>query len=687
MHNQLLKHCLLFVLSSIFYFGAYSQIGYKQWRNDIISEVNEEQQNVIHCLPRSLNGCNYINNNTFLPNSLYQSSNILHYHDPFNFDPEMIPEWYASHGTPNIFDGVNYPSPLPFTDAGYARMGAWGDDFSDDLLSEGVVQKIPVLTANKEYVLSFFKKIENIAPGAGNTIDNFNIVLMNCADYSQIYTPLYEAPQLPANSQVIYCERLVRNVNWEQVVIKFTANQAYDMIWVFPKQNIGASSVPSVILFSFPELIDPTNFSAGIPPATGNCHVTIGPAPLNCSVRNAVFTWRDPSNNIVYQGPNQHLNLDMGTAPSGTYTLSMSVPSAANITTNGCSLHFPVYSATVNVPAPSCNCTGLQIINPTFDYEWDALPPMSLSACSTNKLCNVSLNGDDIFHFTGMSNQANGNIWQIRKYNGPLYPNSNGIEINGIVIDYPASETFTTYSTNVSGDFDLFTMVGNDCNFEIKLINTITNTSQIIYVNIVMQGGVISQGNFFCVSSGTSICPIPHKLIAGYNQPGYSYQWTLPTGMNPCSSLTNAWITWDDANFDYNDPNHPPLVASLAVTNIFGCPSTVLNINIDPSVCNMMRQNNSIVEKKAVKEIDSPLMESGNSVIIFPNPAKESFRINTNELSRAVVIQAPDGRTLITRTNVKPKEEIFITGLRAGLYLVTIYKIDGKRSVYKLIKQ
>jgi len=515
---------------------------------------------------------------------------------------------------------------------------------------------------------------------------------MNCADYSLLTPSSYELPPLSSfNHEVIYCEKNVSNTNWRQVITSFVPNSDWDMILIYVNQNLPPSQGDgdSYLLVSFPELIDFSNgITAGDSPVPGNCNITIGPDPLNCSFANAQFTWTDPNNAVIYQGPNQNLNLNMANAVPGNYTLTMSYPGAFLIPSNTCnSTSPPILSSQVNVPPPLCNCTGLQIINPTFDYEWDALPPMSLSTCSENKLCNFLLNGDDIFHFTGMSNQANGNIWQIRKYNGPLYPNSNGIEINGMIINYPASENFTTYSTNISGDFDLFTMAGNDCNFEIKLINTITNTSQIIYVNIFAHGGVVSQGNFFCVSSGNSVCPIPHKLIAGYNQPGYSYQWTLPTGMNPCSSLTNAWITWDDANFDYNDPNHPPLIASLLTTNIFGCPSTVSNINIDPSVCNMIRQNNDIVEKKTVKEIKSPLTESGNTATIFPNPAKESFRINTNELCKTVVIQASDGRTLITRTNVKPKEEIFITGLRAGLYIVTIYKIDGKRSIYKLIKQ
>lgn len=699
MHNQLLKHCLLFVLSSIFYFGTYSQIGYKQWRNDIISEVNEEQQNVIHCLPRSLNGCNYINNNTFLPNSLYQSSNILHYHDPFNFDPEMIPEWYASHGTPNIFDGVNYPSPLPFTDAGYARMGAWGDDFSDDLLSEGVVQKIPVLTANKEYVLSFFKKIENIAPGAGNTIDNFNIVLMNCADYSQIYTPLYEAPQLPANSQVIYCERLVRNVNWEQVVIKFTANQAYDMIWVFPKQNIGASSVPSVILFSFPELIDPTNFSAGIPPATGNCHVTIGPAPLNCSVRNAVFTWRDPSNNIVYQGPNQHLNLDMGTAPSGTYTLSMSVPSAANITTNGCSLHYPVYSATVNVPAPSCNCTGLQIVLPNVEY-WNIQPSgnqnmnfvQDLSTCSLNNLCFGKT--DDLpFIFNLSSNQTIGNIWEARIVAvAPFtYGGNAGGTFNNSPIPYPYSGSYYTFGTGQNAQLEMNGFMAPREIFivEIKLSNSLLGQSKILQIRNVPLS-IVYQSDFWCVPYSPA-ANYPHKVIMGVDAlggnsldiPGYTYQWTFPQGMTMITGTNNLHVEWDDANFDYI--NNPNPIASLYVTNIYGCSDFTQVINIAPQYCTSART--PFVNSGNSKERDEGTRFTGkDKAVIFPNPASAIVNISSNGNFVEASIQSGDGR-IIGRFLISGRmHQLDVSHLAKGVYLLMLKKRDGTNEVHKIVK-
>lgn len=668
MHNQILKHCLLFALSIIFYLGAYSQIGYKQWRNDIISEVNEEQQNVIHCLPRSLNGCNYIDNNTFLPNELYQSSNILHYHNPFNFDPEMIPGWYASHGTPNISDGVNYPSPLPFTDAGYARMGAWGDDFSDDLLSEGIVQKIPVLTANKEYVLSFFKKIENIAAGAGNTIDNFNIVLMNCADYSQIYTPLYEVPQLPANSQVIYCERLVRNVNWEQVVIRFTASQAYDMIWVFPKQNIGASSVPSVILFSFPELIDPTNFSAGIPPATGNCHVTIGPAPLNCSVRNTVFTWRDPSNNIVYQGPNQLLNLDMGTAPSGTYTLSMSVPSAANITTNGCSLQFPVYSATVNVPPPTCDCTGLQIVLPWIKYDNTQHGDhyvQNLITCQENKLC---FNGNELIEFFASSSHPSGNTWEvfITQYQGGW------IEFNGDWMPPPNTNPVSTNSTaNINFLLDplAYGLV------EIRLTNSILNQVTSVFFRIVPKSTVWD----ICYSISN---PGYKKMISsGGEVPGHSYTWTFPAGINVIN--TNV------LSAEFNDASYTgpiPATAVLQITNTLGCPSYSQNVVYYPNVapyCNARNWSWGVANKMSN---DSLLRVKKESIIIFPNPTGSIINISSDGSFNKAIILNSEGKLMKEFSIYTRMQLVDISSFANGVYLVVLKKKDGSSEALRIVK-
>jgi len=61
----------------------------------------------LECTSKTLNGCNYIRNNNFTPSSAYNPLNFNHFVDPFEASPFfMVPEWAASHGSPQISDGV-----------------------------------------------------------------------------------------------------------------------------------------------------------------------------------------------------------------------------------------------------------------------------------------------------------------------------------------------------------------------------------------------------------------------------------------------------------------------------------------------------------------------------------------------------------------------------------------------------
>lgn len=325
---------LFFLVQILFLLGIQREV-YSQGNND--------------CSTRILNNCNYILNNTFTPNILYIPAD--HYQDPF--DPQiisLIPDWKRSHGSPNIYDGTNYPNTLPFPNSGYSRMGSGNDPLDGSNYSEGIVEKIPPLSTGSKYALSFFKKRDTFTPLNFPT-DRFFIILMHCEDYNSFDPYSNSIPQYPINHQIIYCERRLENTTWEQVFISFVPNRNYDMIWIFPQQSTTNQNAGAA-LFSFPELISLQGFTAGPTPNTssGQCLVTIGPTTPNCSVRNAVFTWYGPSGLAITAPQNQQIQIDASNPQNiGTWTLSMSVPSAVNPASNTCSQLLTTVSSTVEV--------------------------------------------------------------------------------------------------------------------------------------------------------------------------------------------------------------------------------------------------------------------------------------------------------------------------------------------------
>ncbi len=303
---------------------------------------SQEETQQINCIPITPSGCNYITNISFTPSPQYNPS--INWGDPFRNQPNsLIPDWLSSHGSPNVYDGINYPNPLPFANSGYSRMAA--GNVLGDPANEGIIQKITPLEAGKEYGLSFFKKKDNFTP-ISYAVDNFYIVLMHCSSYAEFDPSTSEIPAIPVNSQVIYNETSFGNTNWDQVFKCFRANDNYDMIWFFPKQNRNNNNL-GVALLSYPELINISNFSAGLSPipTAPNCTVTIGPNTPNCSVKNAVYTWHGPSGQVITAPPNQQIQVDANDFLNvGIWTLVMTVPGVVN-SASLCNIR-----STVNLP-------------------------------------------------------------------------------------------------------------------------------------------------------------------------------------------------------------------------------------------------------------------------------------------------------------------------------------------------
>jgi Secretion system C-terminal sorting domain len=296
-------------------------------------------------------GCNLIINNNFNPLN-YNSEVEEQVADPFS--RELIPSWNSSHGTPNIYDGVNYDLPAPIPPAaGYAGMGIIEEGSATGPEGEGIVQKISALNPGKKYSFSFFIKRHPFRGGADLALADFYIVLMKCEDYHLMDHSSFSMPVMPVNSQIIYCERDVQNENWYQNVFSFQPDAAYDMIWIFPKINPGSPNPSSTyLLFAYPELIDISNFSAGVvtpaSPVSPNCNVTIGPVTPNCSFTNAIYTWYGP-NGQVHSSTSQQLVVNTADVlNAGVWTLQMTSP------TNNSSDCGAALLVSANVYVPFC---------------------------------------------------------------------------------------------------------------------------------------------------------------------------------------------------------------------------------------------------------------------------------------------------------------------------------------------
>jgi Secretion system C-terminal sorting domain len=305
----------------------------------------------IPCTPIGTpSGCNLINNPNFIPDPTYNP--LTDGGDPF---AQHVPSWLSSHGSPNIYDPVVWNfTPPPAVSSGYARMACLSE-LVPPPLSEGIVQQIAPLKPGEKYLLSFFKKTFYFQGVPASPVQNFRIILMHCSDYNNFNTNSYEPPAIPVNSQVIYCDDNVNNLSWQQITTCFSAQQAFNMIWIYPIQNDVSNAN---LFFSYPELISVNNFTAGSSPnpTLPNCRVTIGPANPNCSVANAIFTWHGPNGQIRPADANQQVVVFTDiSAEIGIWTLKMTVPGAISGGGNCIAPPSPACNiqATVNVPACS----------------------------------------------------------------------------------------------------------------------------------------------------------------------------------------------------------------------------------------------------------------------------------------------------------------------------------------------
>jgi hypothetical protein len=605
-------------------------------------------------------GCNAIPN----PNFSETNSSII-YGDFYN---NNIAYWYDSHGTSD----VNRPGlSAPFFGANPTSMaiGAHMDDDGQLLKGgEGIVVKTRRLQQGKTYMFSMF-----VSTGTSfGQVNNVELVagLIGCQNFGGFGT--IGIPPLGLGSQKIYCETFstIQSSSWKQVVVKFTANSSYDMLRIFPDLTSTPTSPGSAwVHVAYPELVEVNNFSATLE-FENSCDFTI--SANNCGVKNAVFTWRDPQNNIVQQGSTQQLNGSLSNMPTGNYTLSMTVPGATG-TNNSCSENNPVFTTSVEVAGNICICSSLSISGsltywrnmdlanfPVSDYTTIDLN------CSENTACHQVDEGNLIFNLT--SSNPSGNIWEIYADN-QLVPNStnlySGSPVNNLQTFQPEMWIFAFNSQRL---------------IEIRLTNTITSQVTRRFIKVNPQALLFS-GYCNLAASPSGWLSVEFSNIQHVNSTT-QYIWDLS---NAPSSFQFTQPSIFSPNLLYNPASFSQTFqASLRTVGAEYCDRARF-FSIGTSSCYSYGRNG--IESRGEENIPpNEIKAKSDALEIFPNPNSGIFNVRTKgNLVRGTLYNI-NGIVVQQFNKYQLQQPINITELKPGTYFLKIFYNDKDYEIKSFIK-
>jgi|GEM_PF-3469404 len=232
--------------------------------------------------------------------------------DPTGLGPfevaNNIDYWGASHGTPqfNVMHGV--PANFP-TGANCASM--WSARTRAATLGEGIIGNLggsnfttSAIEANKQYVLSFYRSFISEPNNPTPALDVMNIRLLKCQD--AIHTATTTIPAVPTNSQQVYCETNI-NAGFQRVVVTFTANDDYDLIWIYPEQTTTLGQ--AWLNVSMVELAETSVLPNTLSGPSG-LYLGLGPKLFNTANR-----WYDQNNILI-------ANLNLGATEYDNYNTS-----------------------------------------------------------------------------------------------------------------------------------------------------------------------------------------------------------------------------------------------------------------------------------------------------------------------------------------------------------------------------
>jgi hypothetical protein len=562
--------------------------------------------------------CNQIENNIF--------SSTCYGTDPFWTN--CISKWNSLHGSPqlNVFGPVISPT------VNHASMWASSQvytGFPPNSEGEGIITGIPKLTPGKKYAFSILKRYFSSQEYPTVDLDKFYIVLMKCADYLPMRSQYPIIPDIPVTAQIIYCESDMSNHSFQRILGCFTANDEYDIVWIFPKQNtfITGYTFQSWLEVAKFEIIKTEDFSAGISPNPlyPNCNVTLGPTIPNCGFQDAVFTYYGPSGQVIPAPANQQIQVDASNLSNvGSWTLKMTV--ANTVTTNNTCSQSCNIQATVIVPSCQNSCATISA-NSTLDKCW-CYDCGDFATLTTNLTSNIQWynNGNAI-------PGANGQTYVIHNNPGPSWPTSTG-----------------TYSVR----------------------NTMTNcTSELVNV---------TRRNWSAPNPNNTIVNYCKSRLGNLQQhpsitdPNSIYSWQIldpfgndVTGMSVIIGTNNTSNNNTTISFS-NYPYSTATIIAKALDN--GCFNSAqgYQVNIYPDPCPFNLIESKTNRTNLIKE----------SVQIFPNPANNQIKlISTESINTIEIVSLLNTYTKIIKLRGFKFAIININDLKPGIYNVKITTEKG----------
>lgn len=318
-------------------------------------------------------GCNLVPNPdfSFTGDSLeaFSNGNVSMWQDVNNLTSDINGALGSSMGcslptVPGILSGANFASMLV-------------DNLN--IQTEGIAGRILPLAEGRKYALSFFlatSKLTTYRPNSGSF--TLKIYLANCQHFG---VDTSGNPVISGDKQLVYCREFdMKDSDWQQYLVNFTADSGYNMIIICPEIQNSSNNGGVYVHFLYPELI-PVNPLATFIPATP----TGGIVKLTaCGVVNSQASWEGP-NGIITNNLNYTMDYSETALPDDEYTFTMWVNGAIGNSIDNCTddeaavieqiatkMVVPE-SVNCNVPISTGNCN--MIPNPVFSYTVPEPPP------------------------------------------------------------------------------------------------------------------------------------------------------------------------------------------------------------------------------------------------------------------------------------------------------------------------
>jgi hypothetical protein len=651
------------------------------------------------CKPLPKTGCNYIRNHTFL---FYPPTNCAEAFDAFQ--ENTVPSWRPASGSPDVNPAWTTVTPPSSPASNFAYMFTRQKQmllygvipYIYDREVESIMQQVPVLRKGERYSLSYFLQRADVLPAGvtqtsnlfgcgygassswknGNSVDQFNIVLMHCSDAPA--APVWgDMLPIPANSQKIVCQYDISNNSWLQFHSEFIPEDDYDMILVYPEPTkyhvpedpnmiTGGGYYTTAIAFAHPEIIAVNDMGIQLEGVNAEkCEVTLG---IHCNITNADVKWYDPSGNGLGNGT----TIVVDGHVTGTYKAEVYSPGASS--NNGCSNNNPAYSFSYDLQPPAT--AKLQFLNATVEYDYHPDGTNTFSNGSDimqlvtkdcgynyNELCKFTDEGKLVFNLS--SSEASGNEWEIYR---------DGQLVSPVPSSYnPAITLYSSTTGNYSQQFDpAVDYIGFNVPtiFEIRLKNSVLNEQQSVFLKLKPQAS-LSMGACH-VDNGSWIST---QLSSYYTNSSTQYLWEqLPPGLVYTLAPNHMDLSYDPSSIS---GSHVVIVKTSG--SDYGC-ERMRYITISPNLYECGMAGRAVPAQAALAVPESKKLS------VYPNPARSFITLNSSKPVKEAVLYSADGNRVKQFSIIQSNQALNVSDCRAGCYMLMVQYKDGTKETRVIVK-